>query len=60
MISSVHKCLGLRVLKNTLRVLFKIFHTVYAFAPNVEQLDKFVLPAKYVHFVCLKFNVSFK
>lgn len=39
---------------------FKIFHIVYAFAPNVEQSDKFVLPANYVHFVCLKFNISFK
>lgn len=41
-------------------MLFKIFHIVYALAPNIEQMEKFVLPAKYVHFVCLKLNISFK
>lgn len=39
---------------------FKIFHSVHAFTPIVGQLDKLVLPAKYVSFVSLKFNISFK
>lgn len=41
-------------------MLFEIFHILYALTPNVEHLDKFVLPVKYVYFLCLKFNISFK
>lgn len=41
-------------------MLFEIFHIVYAFTPNAEHLGKFILPAKNVYILCLKFNISFK
>lgn len=36
-------------------MLFEIFHLVHAFTPSAEHLDKFILPAKYVYILCLKF-----
>lgn len=58
MISYVHNCFGLQ--KKTFCVLFKIFHAIYIFTPTEGQLDKLVLLAKDIFFVCLKFNISFK
>lgn len=41
-------------------MLFEIFHLVHAFTPSAEHLDKFILPAKYVYILCLKFYIYFK
>lgn len=45
--------------KNTI-CMFEIFHIAYAFTSNVEHLDKLILPAKYVYFLCSECNISFK